>query len=153
MMRVAERIRLLLSPRTRLFDQLAATAADAETLSANLSRHSERCDYPTLKAGLAELAAAQRAQSDVLRRLLLENSFWPKLPGAPVHEGSSNWQRLQHDLALQLRILRALQSQLPQWMHLEVQVAERLRKFVAEQDRLIGQLRDFTLRCDPQALD
>jgi bacterioferritin (cytochrome b1) len=152
-MSIVEKIRLLLSPRSRLLNRLAETAADAETLAANLTRHTEMCSFPTLRAGLEELAAAETARADAMRQLLLQYSLRPRPPIKPSHEGSNNWERLQNDLALQVKILRALQSQLSEWTPIDPQIAERLRESATEEDRHIGQLRDLTLRCDPQALD
>ncbi len=152
-MGIVQTIRLLLSPRSRLLNRLAETAAGAETLAANLTRHTEMCSYPTLRAGLEELAAAETAQANAMRELLLQNRVWPKLSDRPLHEGSSNWQRLRNDLALQVEILRALQSQLPEWTGIDPQIAAQLREFAEQEDRHIGQLRDLTLKCDPQALD
>jgi hypothetical protein len=152
-MRIAEMIRLLLSPRKRLLSRLAETAADAELLAANLTRHTEMCTYPTLRAGLEEVAAAETAQANAMRQLLLENGVWPTLPDTPALEGSSNWERLRNDLALQVKILRALHSQFSQWTAIDPDIAEWLRASAKEQDRYIDQLRDLTLKCDPQALD
>jgi bacterioferritin (cytochrome b1) len=152
-MRIVEAIRLLLSPRKRLLDRLAETAADAEALAANLTRHTEMCTYPTLRAGLAEVAAAETAQANAMRQLLLENDVWPKLANRPLHEGSSNWERLRNDLDLQVKILRALRSQFSEWSAINPQIARRLRESANDQDRHIEQLRDLTLKCDPQALD
>ncbi|MBV8056347.1 MAG: hypothetical protein JOZ29_09915 [Deltaproteobacteria bacterium] len=152
-MGIVETIRLLLSPRNRLLNRLAKTAADAEILAANLARHTEMCNYPTLRAGLGELAAAQTALADVLRQLLLQNGGWPKFPSKPSHEGSSNWERLRNDLALQVKILRALQSQFAEWTTIDPEVAGRLRESATEEDRHIEHLRDLTLKCDPHALD
>jgi len=152
-MRIVETIRLLLSPRSRLLNRLAETAADAEILAANLTRHTEMCTYPTLRAGLEELAAAETKRANAMRQLLLQNGIWPKLPSKPSHEGSSNWERLRNDLALQVKILRALQSQLSEWTGIDPQIAQQLRESADEEDRHIEQLRDLTLKCDPQALD
>ena len=152
-MRIVETIRLLLSPRSRLLNRLAETAADAEILAANLARHAERCTYPTLRAGLEELAAGETTQANMLRQLLLQNDVWPKFPSKPLHEGSSNWERLRNDLALQVKILRALQSQFPEWTAIDPKIAERLRESATEEDNHIEQLRDLTLKCDPHALD
>jgi hypothetical protein len=146
-------IRLLLSARSRLLNRLAEIAADAETLAANLIRHTGMSSSPTIRAGLEELATAETAQANAIRQLLLENGVWPKLPSRPSHEGSSNWERLHNDLMLQVKILRALQSQLSQWTGIDPRIAARLREFATEADRHIGQLRDLTLKCDPQALD
>jgi hypothetical protein len=152
-MRIAERIGLWLSPRRRLLNQLAAVAAQAETLAANLVRHARLCDFPTLKAGLEKLAGAETAQTNALRELLLENRFWPRLPARRFREGSSNWERLHQDLALQVEILRALQSQVPEWTGIDPRIAEHLYNLAVEEDRQIGRLRDLTLKCDPQALN
>jgi len=152
-MRIVETIRLLLSPRSRLLNQLAETAADAEMLAANLTRHADMCTYPTLRAGLEEQAAAETARANAMRQLLLQYGICPRSPSKPFHEGSSNWERLRNDLALQVKILRALHFQLSEWTGIDPQIAQRLREFADEEDRLIEQLRDLTLKCDPQALD
>jgi len=146
-------IRLFLSPRKRLLNRLADTAADAEILAANLTRHTEMCAYPTLKAGLEALAAAEAAQANAIREVLAQNGVRPELPGRPPHEGTSNWERLRNDLALQVKILRALHSQLAEWTTIDPPIAERLREAAKEEDRHIGQLRDLTLKCDPHAID
>jgi bacterioferritin (cytochrome b1) len=152
-MQIAERIRLWLSPGSRLLDQLAEIAAQSESLAANLTRHAEMCDYPTLKSGIEELAKAETAQANALRELLLAHNCWPKLSKRALREGSSNWERLRDDLALQVRILRALQAQIPGWTSIDREMADGLRQFAVEEDRSIARLRDLTLKCDPQAID
>jgi hypothetical protein len=144
---------MLLLARKRLLNKLAETAADAELLAANLTRHKEMCTYPTLRAGLRELAAAETAQANAMRELLFHNGVSPKLPGQPPHEGSCNWERLRNDLAIQVKILRALHAQLPQWTGVDSQICEQLREIANNEDRYIDKLRDLTLKCDPQALD
>jgi bacterioferritin (cytochrome b1) len=150
---IVDMVRLWLSPRKRLLNRLAETAADAEGLAANLTRHAELCTYPTLKAGLKELATTETGQANAMRQLLLDNGGSPQLPIVPLHDGSSNWERLRNDLALQVRILRALHSQLSEWSAIDPQIAERLRQSASQEERHIEQLRDLTLKCDPQALD
>jgi hypothetical protein len=152
-MSFVEKIRLMLSPRSRLLSRLAETVADTELLAANLTRHAEMCDYPTLKAGLEELAAAETMQANMMRQLLLQQGVWPKSASQPAHEGSSNWERLSNDLGLQIKILRALHSQFSEWSAIDSAIGERLRQSATEEDRHIEQLRDLTLKCDPQALD
>jgi hypothetical protein len=100
-----------------------------------------------------DLATAETAQANSMRQLLLENGVWPRLPSSPLHEGSSNWERLRNDLTLQIKILRSLHSQFVEWIAIDPQIGERLSQSAAEEDRRIEQLRDLTLRCDPQALD
>lgn len=152
-MRIVETIRLLLSPRSRLLNRLAETAADAELLAANLTRHTEMCTYPTLRAGLEELSAAETARANAMRQLLRQNAVSPKFPSKPLHEGSSNWERLRNDLMLQVKILRELHSQFSEWSAIDPEIAERLRESATEEERHIERLRDLTLKCDPQALD
>jgi bacterioferritin (cytochrome b1) len=152
-MGVVETLRLWLSPRERLLHRLAGVAGDAETLATRLTRHAQMCRYPTLKAGLKELAAAETEQAKAMRELLLADNMWPKLRDLAQREGSSNWERLQNDLALQVEILRALHSQHSEWTTVDLKIAERLRELALDEDRHIEQLRDLTLRCDPQALD
>ncbi len=141
------------SPKKRLQNQLAEIAAVAELLANNLTRHTDMCSYPTLKASLAELAEAETAQSNAMRQLLLQHGVSPKLASGPPHDGSSNWERLRNDLDLQIAILRGLNSQYSAWIGIDPELAEQLREYAANQERRIGQLRDLTLRCDPQALD
>jgi hypothetical protein len=152
-MKLIEKIAELLSPKKRLLNRLAETAADAEMLAANLKRHTDMCTYPTLKAGLEALTAAETAQANAIRQLTLENGLWPRLSGSPPHDGSSNWERLRNDLALQVKILRALHSQLSEWAPVDEKIADRLRESAMDEERNVEQLRDLTLKCDPQALD
>ncbi len=100
-----------------------------------------------------ELAAAETARANAIRQLLLQNGVWPKSPINLPHEGSSNWERLRNDLGLQVKILRALRSQFSEWIGVDPLIAEQLRESATEEDRHIEQLRDLTLKCDPQALD
>jgi hypothetical protein len=152
-MRIVEMIRLLLSPRKKLLNRLAEIAADVEALANNLTRHTGMCTYPNLRAGLENLAAAETAQANAMRQLLVDNGIWPKQPSTPPHEGSSNWERLRNDLALQVKILRALYTQLSEWTAIDPTIAEGLRDSASGEERRIEQLRDLTLKCDPQALD
>jgi hypothetical protein len=150
---MVEKIRQWLSPRSRLLNQLAKTAGEAEVLAGNLTRHMELCTYPTLRAGLQALAAAETAQAKTMRELILRYGMWPKVPLLPPHQGASNWERLSNDLALQVKILRALRSQLSEWSTIDPLIAAQLDECATVEDRHIGQLRDLTLKCDPQALD
>jgi len=152
-MSIIKKVRRWLSPRSQLLERLAETAADAEILAANLSRHTALCHYVTLRSGLAELTIAETAQANSIRQLLLEHGIGPKVALVPSHDGSSNWERLRNDLALQVKIHRALQAQFSEWSAIDPQIAGRLRESAIAQDRRIEQLRDLTLKCDPQALD
>lgn len=152
-MGIIEKIQAALSPRTRLMTALAAIAGHYETLAANLKRHADACAYPNIKAGLARLAASEEAQASRLRELLRERGARPRLPDIPIHDGSNNWERLERDLGLQVGLFRDLNLQIPEWAGLDAELSERLREFAGQEDRNIGELRDLTLKCDPQALD
>jgi hypothetical protein len=152
-MGIIQRIRSSLSSRTRLLEQLARIAGQVETLAARLRAHAEVCSYPTIKIGLEQLAVTQAAQANILRELLLDRGAWPALPQTPVHEGSSNWERLNGDLTLHIRLFRHLNLQLAEWEVVDPELALRLREFAAEGDETLADLRDLALKCDPQALD
>jgi hypothetical protein len=152
-MGILERIHSALSPRIRLLDQLARHAGHLETLASNLKRDAELCIYPNIKAGLERLAAAETKQAEALREILLARGAWPKPPGRPVRTGSSNWERLHSSLKLQVHLLRGLNLQIAEWDRIDPPIADRLREFAAQGDRILAELRDLTLRCDPQALD
>ena len=152
-MGIIERIYAALSPRTRLIAELAAIAGHYEALAVNLRRHADECAYPNIKAGLARLAASEEVQANKLRELLRARGASPRLADLPLHDGSSNWERLKRDLELQVRLVRDLNLQVPEWAGIDAELSARLREFAAREDRNIGELRDLTLKCDPQALD
>ena len=102
---------------------------------------------------LNSVIADQHGKWVYLGEILLERGTWPRLPEAPVHDGSSNWERLAADLALEVALHRELNMEIAEWDGVEPKVADRLREFAAEEDNNIDALRDLTLRCDPQALD
>jgi hypothetical protein len=152
-MGILEKIHSALSPRIRLLDQLARSAGYFETLASNLKRDAERCAYPNIKAGLERLAVAETRRANELREILLARGVWPRPPDTSVRAGSSNWERLNASLALEVHLLRELNLQIAEWEWVEPALAERLREFTAEGDRSLAELRDLALRCDPQALD
>jgi hypothetical protein len=152
-MGIIDRIRMSLSPRARLLAQLARTAGDAETLAANLKRHAALSTAAAITPRLERLAETQAAQAAALRAILLERGAWPGMACTPVREGSSNWERLNHDLDLHVRLWRELNVQLAEWESADPALAETLRRFAEDEDRNIAVLRDLALKCDPQALD
>jgi len=152
-MGIFARLRSSLSPRARLLDHLAISAGRFEALAKNLKHHAAMCALGNIRAGLEQLAEAEAAQALVLREILLERGTRPRLPETPVHDGSSNWERLAADLALEVALHRELNMEIAEWEGVEPKVADRLREFAAEEDNNIASLRDLTLRCDPQALD
>lgn len=152
-MGIIEKIHAALWPRTRLLPELAAIAGHYEALAVNLKRHADECAYPNIKAGLARLAALEETQANKLRELLRERGASARLPDIPIHDGSSNWERLKRDLELQVRLVRDLNLQIPEWASFDEELSAHLREFAAQEHRNIGELRDLTLKCDPQALD
>jgi hypothetical protein len=152
-MGILERIRTSFSPRARLLDHLAISAGRFESLAVSLKRHAAMCAYTNIKDGLERLATAETAQASVLREMLLERGACPRLPETAVHDGSSNWERLSGDLALQVELHRDLNMEIAEWDSFEPAVATRLREFAELEQGNIAVLRDLTLKCDPQALD
>jgi hypothetical protein len=152
-MGILEKIRTSFSPKTRMLERLAVVAGRYEALAESLKRHAELCTYPNIKAGLEHLAEDKAGQANVLRRILADLGAWPRLAETPSHDGSSNWERVGADLALQTELFRELNTQLVEWEGVDSNVAARLRVFLDAEDSNAGTLRDFALKCDPQAFD
>jgi bacterioferritin (cytochrome b1) len=152
-MGILEKIRTSLSPKTRMLERLAVVAGRYETLAQRLKRHAELCTYPNIKAGLEHLAEEEAGQANTLRRILADLGAWPRLAETPSHDGSSNWERVSADLALQTELFRELNTQVVEWDGVDPKVAAHLREFLDGEDRNAGMLRDFALKCDPQAFD
>jgi hypothetical protein len=152
-MGLLEKIRTSFSPKTQMLERLAVVAGRYEALAESLKRHAELCTYPNIKAGLEHLAEDKAGQANVLRRILADLGAWPRLAETPSHDGSSNWERVGSDLALQTELFRELNTQLVEWEGVDSNVAARLRVFLDAEDSNAGTLRDFALKCDPQAFD
>jgi len=148
-----EKIRTSFSYKTRMRERLAVAAGRYETLGQQLKRHAELCTYPNIKAGLERLAEDEAGQANALRRILADLGAWPRLAETPSHDGSSNWERVSGDLALQTKLFRELNTRVVEWEGVDPGVAARLRKFLDREDRNAGTLRDLVLKCDPQAFD
>src|SRR5215831_13821108 len=80
--------------------QLAELAGQKEALIGRLARHAAMCPYGTIRTGLERIAAQQSEGFQVLRSLLADRQMWPRPPESTPHEGSNNWERLNHDLAM-----------------------------------------------------
>jgi hypothetical protein len=152
-MGILEKIRTSFSPKTQMLERLAVVAGRYEALAESLKRHAELCTYPNIKAGLERLAEDEARQANALRRILADLGAWPRLAETPSHDGSSNWERVGADLALQTELFRELNTQLVEWEGVDSNVAARLRVFLDAEDSNAGTLRDFALKCDPQAFD
>jgi hypothetical protein len=96
------------SPRSRAVDMLASVAMRYRVLAANLKQHAEMCNYPTIRAGLEELAAAEEAQAKALEGFLSGNNHQAASGPMIQLDGANNWQRLKADLTLQSQMLSDL---------------------------------------------
>ncbi len=152
-MGILHRICTAISPEEKLLRELAELAGRHRELAERLARDAALCTYPTMAEALGALAehAARRART--LDTMLAERQAWSQPPRAPGAPGSSNWQRLSADLALLLELLGGMNRQVIGWERVDPAFAERLRAIELEDDRNLGDLRELTLRCDPQALD
>jgi hypothetical protein len=142
-----------LSPAARRLARLAAVGGESERLAASLGQHAELCGLPRIKDGLVSLAAAESADANVLRNLILALGVWPARPAAILYTGSSNWARLNADLDAEVELVRALNGAIAEWQGVKPEIAGRLRELVANKEQTVSMLRGFALKCDPQALD
>jgi hypothetical protein len=140
-------------PEERLLAELADIAGRHQELADRLARHAELCAYPNIASGLGALAARQVEHARTLDKILRERHVWSKLPRPIGTEGSSNWARIGSDLELMLYLSREVNQQALHWEGIDPAFAARLRTIALEDDRSLGELREFTLKCDPQALD
>lgn len=152
-MGIIETVRSALSPRLRLLRRLAAIGGESERVAASIARHARMCDLAGLKAGLETAAAAEAADAQALRVLLLAHDVSPSPPGAELREGANHWARINSDLAAEVELVRSLNAAAAEWEGVDPGIAERLRELAVGKDETLGLLRDLALRCDPQALD
>jgi bacterioferritin (cytochrome b1) len=141
------------NPRSRAIDRIGSLAARYDALAANIERHAAICRLPTIRASLEELAATEKAHAQALDGLLIGEGRRRMIRQAPLIDGSSNWQRLQADLALQAKLLSELNQAIVLLEGHDHHAAARLREIATEEENNLGELRDLVLRCDTQALD
>jgi hypothetical protein len=146
-------IRSAMSTRTRLLRRLAAIAGESERLAITLKQHTEVCDTPALRPGLESAAAAEAADAQALRSLLLAHDLWPTRPTTQESVGANYWARISADLAAEIELVRSLTAAVAEWEGVDREIAEQLRHLALRKDQTLGLLRDLALRCDPQALD
>ena len=152
-MGILQRMWTVTPPEERLLAELADIAGRHQELADRLARHAELCAYPNIASGLGALAARQVEHARTLDKILRERHVWSKLPRPIGAEGSSNWARIGSDLELMLDLSREVNQQALHWEGIDPAFAARLRTIALEDDRSLGELREFTLKCDPQALD
>jgi bacterioferritin (cytochrome b1) len=142
-----------LRPKARRLTRLAQIGGESARLAASLRRHAVRCAAPRIKESLETLAAAEAADADIMRQLIVARGEWPTRPLPPLGEGSNNWARLGADLAAEVKLVRALNAAIAECEGADRELAERLRSLVTAKEDRLSMLRDLTLKCDPQALD
>ena len=133
--------------------QLAELAGRKEALIERLARHAAMCSYGTIRSGLERIAAQQSEGFKVLRSLLAEREMWPRPPESTPHEGSNNWERLNHDLAMLGMVVSGIQRASRVWEGIDSATAEKLVAVAIADGEAESQLRALALKCDPQALD
>jgi len=145
--------RFLPSSNKTALAQLAELAGRKEALMDRLARHAARCHYGTIRTGLERIAAQQSEGFKVLRSLLAERQMWPRPPESTPHEGSNNWERLNHDLAMLGMVVSGIQKASRVWEGIDSAMAEKLLAIALADGEAENQLRALALKCDPQALD
>ena len=133
--------------------QLAELAGRKAAGIDRLVRHAARCPYGTIRTGLERIAEQQRDGFKVLRSLLAERQMWPRPPESTPHEGSNNWERLNHDLAMLGTVVCGIQRASGVWEGIDSATAEKLLAIAITDGEAQIQLRALALKCDPQALD
>jgi hypothetical protein len=141
------------SPQARRLQRLARIAGISEALAAALKRHAETAGYATFRTALEHVAEAEAADAKALRRLLLAYGSWPIPFSELAPDGSSNWQRVSADLALERELVKLLGDAIVEWEGVKPEIANDLRAIVYHKEVSARHLRDLGLRCDPQALD
>ena len=119
----------------------------------NLEEYAQACIYAHMKAKIEEVAAVTKSHVKLLNSILRDNRVWARLPEAPVHQGSNNWERVSGDLILLTRLNVELNQQAVKWQGVNADVAQRLFAIVNEQTPLMDTLQAIVARSDPQALD
>jgi hypothetical protein len=133
--------------------QLAELAGRKEALIERLARHAAMCPYGTIRTGLERIAAQQSEGFQVLRSLLAQRQMWPRPPESRPHEGSNNWERLNHDLAMLGTVVSEIERASRVWEGIDSATAEKLLAVAIADGEAQTQLRALALKCDPQALD
>ncbi len=152
-MGLLQKIGLSMTHSGRLLAELASLTGRIQGLLDRLNRHAEACIYTHMKARIKEVSAVTEAHVKMLNSILRDNQVWARLPEAPVHQGSNNWERVSGDLILLTRLNVELNQQAVKWQGVNADVAERLLAILNEQRPLIDTLREIVARSDPQALD
>ncbi len=152
-MGILQRIWTTPLPEERLLAELAEIAGRRLELAGRLARHAGLCAYPNIASGLGALAAREAEHARALEALLSGRHVWSKLARPMDAQGSNNWERLSRDLALLLELRREMNQQALRWEGIDPRFAERLHTIALEDDRGVDELRELTLKCDPQALD
>ncbi len=133
--------------------ELAEIAGRNQVLADRLQRHARLCPSPTVAAALEQLADKEAGHARSLSTLLAQHGVAAKPPQAPLRDGANNWERVGADLQLLIEISRALNRQSIDWESLEPELAALLREMAEHDDQNAVELRQLTVKLDPQALD
>ncbi len=134
-------------------EKLADIAGRCEALVARLKRHAGLCAYPGIAQGVREVAGKEAGHESALRSILAGEGRWPRPPESAAREGSSNWERLNGDLAMLLALMNELRRHALSWGNADPALAERLTKIADEAGESEADLRQLAAKCDPQAID
>ena len=152
-MGLLDRLNLTGSSRSRLLAKLAEITGRREMLAGRVARHSAMCSAPRLKEELAAIAAKEREQVNLLRRILSDAGIWPREAEAPAHDGSSNWERVSNDVEMLLRITIDLNKHLLDWNGEDPAIAAQLDAILEGDGLVMRRLREVAAKSDPQALN
>jgi hypothetical protein len=140
------------SARAELLEELAGIAGRNQGLVDRLKRHAAFTSA-NIKAGVEALAEKEAGHVKVINSILADRNVWPKLPEAPLHDGSNNWARLSGDLEVLGTLAADLRNTAIKWESVDEGVAATLLELAIEDEEREGELRKLALKCDALALD
>jgi len=106
-----------------------------------------------MAADLKVLAEKEAAHFKTLRAILSDRETWPRPPQSEPREGASNWERLSSDLAILSALAAGLRLCAMHWETVDQDIADTLSTMATEDVDHESDLRQLTLKCDPQAFD
>ncbi len=147
------RLRSAVSTREQLLEELAVLAGRNRGLVDRMRRHADACIFRNIKQGVAKLAEQESAHVKTLNAILSDNGVWAKLPEAPLHDGASNWERLNGDLIVIGSLAAELRLAAVKWEPVDQTIGETLLQMAVEDGERETELRKLAIKCDPQAFD
>jgi hypothetical protein len=147
------RLRSAVSTRDELLQELAVLAGRNRGLVDRMRRHANVCTLQNIKQGVASIAENESAHVKTLDAILSDNSVWARLPEAPLHDGASNWERLNGDLILIGSLAAELRLAAVKWEPVDQTIGDTLLQMAVEDGERETELRKLAIKCDPQAFD